>query len=186
MAALHRLGSAVESASAPPRTGSTIGARWPTRLKVLVALLKRILSSGPDERILVFVQWSAHVAYMSNILGVRSVPFRSVPFPYRTPVQARDAFPPCHTPVQARDAFHSYIPFTRPSPSRSPSPFVHHYSPLALNPACLHPSAREFLTSSSRREIRSLKSYPPFSRSLPSMVDGQLSVLPLIANTSMR
>lgn len=43
------------------------------RVRALVALLRTLLSSGSDERILVYTQWAAHVAHLAAVLSAANV-----------------------------------------------------------------------------------------------------------------
>lgn len=49
-----------------PTTSDLPGAS--SRVRVLVALLRGILASGDNERVLVFAQWAAHVAHLAAVL----------------------------------------------------------------------------------------------------------------------
>lgn len=73
------------SAVVAPDTRAQVGAEAPreavltaaavsSRIHALVALLRSLLASGPDERVLVFAQWAAHVDHLACVLATAGVP----------------------------------------------------------------------------------------------------------------
>merc|ERR1719401_107201 len=47
--------------------------RAPSKLQRLLSLLREILASGPEERVLVFTQWAVHVTHLQEILAQQGV-----------------------------------------------------------------------------------------------------------------
>ena len=45
-----------------------------SRVRVLVGLLRSLLASGAEERVLVFAQWAAHVTHVGETLSAAGVP----------------------------------------------------------------------------------------------------------------
>uniref|UniRef100_A0A7S4T7H0 RING-type domain-containing protein n=1 Tax=Alexandrium monilatum TaxID=311494 RepID=A0A7S4T7H0_9DINO len=68
-------GNAPDGAAAGGRAGPAsprADSAWealPSKMQRLVMLLRDLLDSGSEERVLVFTQWAAHVAYLRDLLG---------------------------------------------------------------------------------------------------------------------
>lgn len=52
-----------------PDTSAPMWEALPSKLQRLIVLLHEILARGPEERILVFTQWAAHVAHLQDVLS---------------------------------------------------------------------------------------------------------------------
>lgn len=46
----------------------------PSKLQRLLSLLRELLASGPEERVLVYTQWATHVVYLREVLQQQGVP----------------------------------------------------------------------------------------------------------------
>ena len=65
--------SALLQARQPPSERELPGAS--SRVRVLVGMLRAILDSGDDERVLVFAQWAAHIQYLATTLQAAGVAY---------------------------------------------------------------------------------------------------------------
>lgn len=68
------VGDVLAGGQTPSRTGA--GNAWealPSKMQRLVMLLKELLNSGVEERVLVFTQWAAHVAYVRDLLAQHGI-----------------------------------------------------------------------------------------------------------------
>ncbi|CAE7616454.1 RAD5B [Symbiodinium natans] len=80
------LGEAVEAEGGSPAMqrssenavdgiGSNLEAQvLPSKLQRLLSLLRELLASGPEERVLVYTQWATHVVYLQEVLQQQGVP----------------------------------------------------------------------------------------------------------------
>mmetsp|Transcript_22111 Transcript_22111/g.58259 ORF Transcript_22111/g.58259 Transcript_22111/m.58259 type:complete len:236 (+) Transcript_22111:2-709(+) len=69
----------LEGVGTSPEELTPLRAAWealPSKLQRLLELLRELLASGSEERVLVFTQWAVHVAYLQEVLhehGVESL-----------------------------------------------------------------------------------------------------------------
>lgn len=82
--------SALLQARQPPSERELPGAS--SRVRVLVGLLRAILDSGDDERVLVFAQWAAHIQYLATTLHAAGVAYLTLGNSLSESVRALQAF----------------------------------------------------------------------------------------------
>ena len=74
--AFHTAAERFDAASTPPAGVAMPPPLWrrlPTKLQHLVTLVHTLLKSGPDEHILIYTQWLAHVEHLGETLASASV-----------------------------------------------------------------------------------------------------------------